>query len=77
MLQKLIAGEIHGTVVQSPYKFGYDSMALLRELTIGKKSPSDAGIPSNKIIYVDTQVLRKGEGLKYKAQCDAWKASLN
>ncbi len=75
-LEAIDAGEIYGTVAQNPYKFGYDSMALLRELVIEKKTASKAGVPGNKIIYVDTQVLRKGEGLKYKAQCDAWKASI-
>lgn len=75
-LEAIDAGEIYGTIVQSPYKFGYDSMVLLRELIIEKKSPTDAGVPVDKIIIVDTQVLRKGQGLKYKAQCDAWKASL-
>lgn len=75
-LEAIDAGEIYGTITQNPYKFGYDSMALLRELVVQKKTASEAGVPSNKIIYVDTQVLRKGEGLKYKAQCDAWKASI-
>lgn len=76
-LEGIDAGEIHGTVVQNPYKFGYDSMAVLRNLAVKKQTPDQAKIPANKIIYVDTVVLRKGEGLKYKEQCDAWKASLN
>ena len=75
-LEAIDAGEIYGTIAQNPYKFGYDSMALMRELFVEKKTASEAGVPSNKILYVDTQVLRKGEGLKYKAQCDAWKASI-
>jgi len=76
-LEAIDKGEIYGTVAQNPYKFGYDSMKLMRDLVIEKKSEGDAGIPQDKIIYVDTQVLRKGQGLAYKAQCDAWKASLN
>ncbi len=76
-LEAIDAGEIVGTVVQDPYKFGYDSMVLLRKLVVEKTSPADAGVPENKIIPVETRVLRKGEGLKYKAQCDAWKASIN
>lgn len=75
-LEAIDAGEIYGTIAQNPYKFGYDSMSLLRELVVEKKPAHEAGVPSNKIIYVDTQVLRKGDGLKYKAQCDAWKASI-
>lgn len=75
-LEAIDAGEIHGTVIQDPYTFGYDSMVLLRDLIVEGKSPSEAGIPDNKIIHVPTRVLRKGEGLAYKAKCDAWKASI-
>lgn len=75
-LEAIDAGEIYGTVVQNPYKFGYDSMQLLRALAVEGKSPADAGVPADKIIYVETKVLRQGEGLAYKAQCDAWKASI-
>ena len=75
-LEAIDAGEIYGTVVQDPYKFGYDSMALLRDLAVVNKTPSDAGVPESKIMYVTTKVLRHGEGLAYKEQCDAWKASI-
>ncbi len=75
-LEAIDAGEIFGTVVQDPYTFGYDSMALLRALAVKDMSPPDAGVPDSKIIYVGTKVLRHGEGLAYKAQCDAWKASI-
>lgn len=75
-LEAIDAGEIFGTVVQDPYTFGYDSMALLRALAVKGMTPTEAGIPENKIIYVGTKVLRQGEGLAYKAQCDAWKASI-
>ncbi len=75
-LEAIDAGEIFGTVVQDPYTFGYDSMALLRALAVKGMTPAEAGIPDSKIIYVGTKVLRQGEGLAYKAQCDAWKASI-
>ncbi len=75
-LEAIDAGEIYGTVVQDPYRFGYDSMALLRALAVEGKTPTAAGVPAEKIIYVPTKVLRHGQGLAYKAQCDAWKASL-
>ncbi len=75
-LEAIDAGEIHGTVIQDPYTFGYDSMSLLRDLIVEGKSPSEAGIPDSGIIHVPTRVLRKGEGLAYKEQCDAWKASI-
>ncbi len=76
-LEAIDKGEIFGTVIQDPYTFGYESMALLRKMVVEGKSAQEAGVPDNKIIHVDTRVLRKGEGLAYKAQCDAWKASLN
>ena len=75
-LEAIDAGEIYGTVVQDPYTLGRNSMALLRQLAVEGKSPSDAGVPASKIIYVPTKVLRDGEGLAYKEQCDAWKASI-
>lgn len=75
-LEAIDAGEIYGTVIQDPYTFGYDSMVLLRELITEGKSPQEVGVPENKIIHVPTRVLRKGEGLAYKEQCDAWKASI-
>lgn len=76
-LEGIDKGSVHGTVVQSPFKFGYDSAVLLRNLITEKKSLKDAGIPPNGIIYVDTKVLKKGEGLKYKVKCDEWKKGLN
>lgn len=76
-LEAIDAGEIYGTVVQDPYTFGYDSMALLRALAVKDMTPAQAGVPESKIIYVGTRVLRQGEGLAYKAQCDAWKASIS
>lgn len=70
------AGEIYGTIVQDPYTFGYDSMVLLRQLAVEGKTPAEAGVPAGRVIHVPTKVLRKGEGLAYKVQCDAWKASI-
>lgn len=76
-LEAIDAGEIYGTVVQDPYTFGYDSMALLRAMAVKGMSPEEAGVPESRIIHVGTKVLREGEGLAYKAQCDAWRASLD
>jgi ribose transport system substrate-binding protein len=69
-LEGIDQGFVHGTVVQSPYQFGYDSMTLLRNQIL---NPSEI---KNKIIYIPTQVLKKGQGLEYKKQCDQWKAEL-
>ncbi len=49
------AGAIFGTVVQDPYKFGYDSVKLLSQLAKGDKS----GIPAGKLSIVPTQAIKK------------------
>ena len=61
---------MHGTVVQSPYQFGYESMVLLREQILNHTPMK------NKVIYIPTKVLKKGQGLAYKQQCDQWKAEI-
>ena len=48
-------GAIFGTVVQDPYKFGYDSVKLLAQLAKGDKS----GIPASKLSIVPTQAIQK------------------
>ena len=66
------AGHIHGTVVQNPYKFGYESVKVLRALAQGKTGV-DAGIPENGQIIIPTKVLRKGDGGEYLAYCKSLK----
>jgi len=48
-------GTISGTVVQDPYKFGYDSIKLLASLAKGDKS----GLPASKLDIVPTQAITK------------------
>src|SRR5215510_14269512 len=48
-------GAIHGTVVQQPYEFGYQSMVKLAKAIGGDKS----GIPSNKLDIVPTLAIKK------------------
>lgn len=69
-------GRMFGTVCQDPYKFGYDSVKLMRELTVGGKSAEDAGIPANKQMIVPTKLIRKGEGMQYLEYCNGLKDSL-
>lgn len=75
-LEAIDEGRIYGTVCQDPYKFGYDSVKLMRELTVGGKSAADAGVPANKQILVPTKLVRKGEGMKYLEFCNGLKDSL-
>lgn len=48
-------GTIYATVVQDPYKFGYDSIKLLTALAKGDKS----GLPASKLQIVPTQAIKK------------------
>ncbi|MBV9851526.1 MAG: sugar-binding protein [Armatimonadetes bacterium] len=50
------AGAIYATVVQDPYTFGYKSVTLLNQLAKGDKK----GIPTNKMMIVPTQAIKKG-----------------
>src|SRR5215510_13448815 len=48
-------GAIHGTVVQQPYEFGYQSMIKLAKAIGGDRS----GIPPNKLDIVKTLAIKK------------------
>ncbi|HKQ73966.1 MAG TPA: sugar-binding protein [Blastocatellia bacterium] len=48
-------GAIHGTVVQQPYEFGYQSMIKLAKAINGDKS----GIPPSKLDIVQTLAIKK------------------
>jgi ribose transport system substrate-binding protein len=48
-------GFIYGTVVQQPYKFGYESIKLMNQLAKGDRS----GLPADGILYVPHLVVKK------------------
>jgi len=48
-------GAIYGTIVQQPFEFGYQSMALMAKFLDGDKSQ----IPANKQILVPTIMVKK------------------
>lgn len=54
-LQGVMDGEIHATVVQQPYMFGYDSVRILAALA----REQDAKIPADKIVDVPVTIIRK------------------
>ena len=74
-LQAIDKGEIYGTVVQKPYEFGYQSITALRALIIEKKSVQDLGVPESKQKFIETLIIRKGEGENYLEKCNEWKSS--
>lgn len=75
-LKAIDAGEIHGTVVQQPYEFGYQSIKALHGLVVGGKNPGDLGIPDSAQLFIATEAIRKGGGAAYLEKCEGWKASL-
>ena len=78
-LRAIDEGNCQGTVCQNPYVFGYDSMGILRDIIVDGKAEDEVvaaakakhGGPENdpKLIFVDTRVIRKGEGLAYLNEC--------
>lgn len=50
-------GAIFATVVQQPFEFGYQSMALMAKILKGDKS----GIPASKQIFVPTLAVKKAD----------------
>jgi ribose transport system substrate-binding protein len=48
-------GHIHGTIVQNPYLFGFESVRLMAALARGNR----AELPPNGILYVPHQVITK------------------
>jgi ABC-type sugar transport system substrate-binding protein len=73
-LQAIISGEMHGTIVQNPYMYGYESVRILNELAKGNTAAiPDSGflnIPARSItrenaeeLWTDTkEKLALGEG---------------
>lgn len=54
-LEGIRAGQIHGTVVQDPYRFGYESVRLLAAVIRGNKSV----VPANGVYFIDHRVIKK------------------
>jgi ribose transport system substrate-binding protein len=48
-------GHIHGTIVQQPFEFGYQSVKLMTQLVKGDKS----AVPGNGILHVPHLVIKK------------------
>ena len=76
-LKAIDAGEIHGTVVQKPYEFGYQAVVALRAMVVGGQTPKDLEVPDTNQKFIETLMIRKGEGLNYLEKCNAWKDSIN
>jgi len=54
-LKGITDGVVHGTVVQNPYDYGYQSVKVLNEVLSGDSS----SIPANKYIEIPARKIRK------------------
>ena len=54
-LQGIQDGSVHGTVVQQPYLYGYESVRILAGLARGDRSV----LPENGVLNIPAQVIRK------------------
>lgn len=61
VLQGILDGHIHATVVQQPYEFGYQSVRVLAALARGE----DPKIPEDKVVNVPVKVVRKDNAQEF------------
>ena len=54
-LQGIIDGDVHGTVVQNPYMYGYKSIEVLKALNEGRETGAD----ENGFININARQIRK------------------
>ena len=67
VLNGIKSGIVHGTVVQQPYKFGYESVRVLAALARGE----EVDIPDNKIIDVPVRQITKDNVDEFRAELDS------
>jgi ribose transport system substrate-binding protein len=60
-------GAIYATVVQQPFEFGYQSMALMAKVLNGDKSQ----IPASKQIFVPTLAIKKADVEEFTKKINA------
>ncbi|MEZ6128210.1 MAG: sugar-binding protein [Planctomycetaceae bacterium] len=63
-LQGIQDGEIHGTVVQNPYKYGYESVRVLAALARGDKTV----IPEGGFMDIPARQIRKDNVEEFRAE---------
>ncbi|MEE3175909.1 MAG: hypothetical protein VX269_00975, partial [Verrucomicrobiota bacterium] len=74
-LKAIDVGEIHGTVVQQPYEFCYQSIKDLRSIVVEGKSSKDLEIPESGQKFIATKMIRKGEAEADLKKLQEWKLS--
>jgi ribose transport system substrate-binding protein len=54
-LAGISSGDVYGTIVQNPYKFGYEAVRILSSLVRGDRSV----LPKDGILYIPHRVIKK------------------
>ncbi len=65
-LKAVKEGHVHGTVVQDPYMFGYESVRILAALARNE----DAKIPANKVVEVPVKKIKSDNVDEFKKELE-------
>jgi ribose transport system substrate-binding protein len=65
-LQGILDGEIHGTVVQNPYEYGYQSVMLLARLLAASPEERPAMLPDGGMVVVPARQIRKDNAQAFR-----------
>ena len=71
-LQGIADGDIAGTVVQSPYQFGFQSVTLMAALVRGDKSK----VPADGVVPIDFRIITKDGAKDYPETVHGEKKSI-
>jgi ribose transport system substrate-binding protein len=71
-LQGIADGDITGTVVQSPYQFGFQAVTLMAGLVRGDKSK----VPADGVVPIDFRIITKDGGKEYPGTVHGEKTSI-
>jgi ribose transport system substrate-binding protein len=71
-LQGIADGDIAGTVVQSPYQFGFQAVTLMAALVRGDKSK----VPADGVVPIDFRIITKDGGKEYPGTVHGEKTSI-
>lgn len=66
-LEGVTAGHVHGTVVQNPYEYGYQSIKLLKAIAAGDSSV----IPASGFIDIPARLIRRDNVEDYRKDLKA------
>jgi ribose transport system substrate-binding protein len=63
-LRGVEAGEIHATVVQQPFEFGYQSVKMMAHLIKGDRSL----VPANHILYIPHRIITRANAAEFTSE---------